>query len=201
MKRWALIVCAVALAGAAPAAAHAASFSGSCKFSGPITPMPPITIVPHPGANFSYHGTGTCSRGVPIAVSFTNVATLFDTCELGPDFNLHGVATIGHARFQITINLARLALVGPFALTTSGGGDALGIAQFQPAGSPVAALQQCAAAGIASATLSASFQTVSPLMGVPDPVMNLGSPPPPLPHSRHHHHRHHHRCKCLRRGR
>ena len=73
----------------------APGFSGSCHFSGPISPVPPITILPRPGAHFSYHGTGTCNTGQAITVTFTNVATLFDTCELGPDFNLHGAMTIG----------------------------------------------------------------------------------------------------------
>ena len=80
--------------------------------------MPPITLIPVAGPHFSYSGTGTCSGGLPISVSFTNVATLFDTCELGPDFGLHGLARIGTQRLHITVNLARIAVAGPFILTT-----------------------------------------------------------------------------------
>jgi len=41
-------------------AASASSFSGSCKFSGPITPEPPITLVPRPAPQFEYSGSGVC---------------------------------------------------------------------------------------------------------------------------------------------
>jgi len=153
----AAVVAAAALVG--PAAAHAApGFSGSCHFSGPITPMPPITLLPRFGAHFSYRGTGSCSTGQPITVRFNNVATLFDTCELGPDFNLHGAMTIGTRSFRITVNLARLAVAGPFLLNAAGGGQALGLARFTTS-SP----QQCVSTGVASASLSAVFHTLSPL--------------------------------------
>ncbi len=187
-------IVATALMLASPSgAATRASFSGSCQFSGPITPMPPITAVPKPGAHFSYRGSGTCAGGAPITVTFTDVATLFDTCELGPDFNLHGSATIGRLRLAITINLARLALAGPFWLTAAGGGQAIGLAQFG-ASSP----QQCVSPGIASATLSATFRTLSPLVGTLEPPAPAASP-------KHRSHRRHRRChahaKCSRRGR
>jgi hypothetical protein len=165
-------------AGAEPAAAS--SFSGSCKFSGPISPKPPITVVPKPGAHFSYSGTGTCSgtldgaavSSTPDAVTFTNVSTVFDTCEFGPDFDLAGRMLIGagshRAAFNITINLARLALVGPFVLSTTGKGQALGIATFTPP-STATGVQECGTTGIKLATLGASFNTTSPLIGVADP--------------------------------
>jgi hypothetical protein len=149
---------------------------GSCAFSGPITPNPPITFVPKPGAHFSYAGKGTCTgtlagapvQKLPITVTFTNVATAFDTCELGPDFNLPGTLAVQAGGqmtdFPITINLARLALFGPFTLTTPGGGRAAGTAQFVPANA-VGALVQCASSGIATATLSGSFTTSAPLVG------------------------------------
>jgi len=143
---------------AAPVAAHARPFSGSCQFSGSITPMPPITLVPGPGAHFSYVGHGTCTGGLPITVRFTSVATLFDTCELGPDFDLHGRMRIGRRRSRITISLARLAVAGPFVLSDAAGGEGLGVAQFATS-SPLL----CLSSGIATATLSASFQTISPL--------------------------------------
>jgi hypothetical protein len=120
--------------------------------------MPPITLVPKAGAHFSYDGSGTCSGGLPITVRFTNVATLFDTCELGPDFALHGLATIGTRQLHITINLARLAVAGPFVLTTPHHGLALGIAQFATS-NPT----DCITPGVGAATLSANFQTVKPL--------------------------------------
>jgi hypothetical protein len=168
---------AVALLLAIPAAAPAktATFSGACQFAGPITPNPPITVAPQSGAHFSYRGSGTCKGTItgPITVTFTNVSTLFDTCELGPDIDLHGAATIGsgprRAGFKITINLARLAVTGPFALTTTGGGRAAGVAQFQPVNESTAP-QQCISGGINSASLAASFQTSSPLVGTADPV-------------------------------
>jgi hypothetical protein len=145
---------------AAPTLAHGATpgFSGSCRFSGPISPMPPITLLPVPGAHFSYSGSGTCSGGVPITVTFTNVATLFDTCELGPDLGLHGLATIGTQQLHITINLARLAVAGPFALSTQHQGLALGVAEFATA-NPT----DCLAPGVGAATLTANLQTVRPL--------------------------------------
>lgn len=157
------IIAVLLMAAVLPASATAAkpaSFAGSCQFSGPITPMPPITLLPGPGAHFSYRGTGTCSGGVPITVTFRNVATLFDTCELGPDLNLRGVASIGSGRYAITIDLLRLAVAGPFTLTTRHDGRALGIAEFS-----TAAPQDCLIGGVATAVLSASFQTLSPLVG------------------------------------
>lgn len=162
MKRIALLAAAVAAtlgAVLAPGSAAASpAFSGSCQFSGPITPVPAITLIPLPGPHFSYEGTGTCTGGLPITVTFKNVATLFDTCELGPDFGLHGLATIGGQNLHITVNLARLAIAGPFVLTTPHHGLALGIAQFTTA-NPT----DCISPGVASATLTGSFQTVRPL--------------------------------------
>jgi len=159
-----------------------ASFSGSCKFAGPIEPTPPITAVPKPGAHFSYSGSGSCTGSIPgpITVRFTNVSTTFDTCEFGPDFGLNGTMTIGsgsrRALFQITINLPRLALAGPFSLSAAGGGRAVGVAQFEPP-SQSTAPQQCASGGIGSASLSASFNTVSALVGTADPVQPSASAP------------------------
>jgi hypothetical protein len=173
-------VATLAAAANLPAAAASvrapAAFTGSCQFAGPITPKPGITVVPLPGPHFDYSGTGTCNgtldaapvTAAPLTVTFTNVAALFDTCELGPDFDLHGVAAIGppggRALFEIAVNLARLALVGPFALTTTGNGLAVGTAQFNPA-DPASAPQQCATTGISAASLSASVNTLAPLIG------------------------------------
>ena len=174
----------------APAATQARTLSGSCSFSGPITPKPPITVVPKPGAHFSYAGTGTCAgtfdgtaaSKLPITLTFTNVETAFDTCELGPDFDLHGILAVEDGTtttdFPITINLARLALFGPFTLTTPGGGDALGTAEFEPSNA-VQALQQCATTGVATATLAGRFTTSAPLIGA---VVS----PPPKAHARKH---------------
>jgi hypothetical protein len=158
---------ALALAGLAlPAAAPARTvpFSGSCRIGGPISPQPPITAFPRLGARFSFSGTGTCGPA-PASLTFTNVTTLFDTCELGPDFGLRGTLRIGAARFAITVNLARLALAGPLLVTTARGGVAVGLAQFAPTGDPATALRSCAGAGIAAATLTARFRTLRPLSG------------------------------------
>jgi hypothetical protein len=209
-----LLVCSVsALCGVAGASRGPVSFSGSCSFAGPISPAPPITVVPKPGAHFSYVGSGMC-RGTlggasvdaaPITVTFTNVSTLFDTCELGPDFGLRGVALIGsgatRARFAVTVNLARLAVAGPFVLNASGGGSAAGVAQFEPADT-AAAVQQCGADGVSKASLSAEFQTLAALVGVADPAPVVA----PRRAVRHRHVRHwraacRHRRRCSHRAR
>ena len=156
----------------APADARTRTFSGSCSFSGPIQPTPPIGLVPMPGSHFSYAGSGTCDGALdgravaaaPLTVAFTDVATLFDTCELGPDVELHGLMSLRRDRFDITIDLARLAVTGPFALRTPHGGLAAGTATFAPADASAAPMQ-CATTGIGQATLSASFQTLAPLVG------------------------------------
>jgi hypothetical protein len=161
-----------ALALAPGASAATATLSGNCQFSGPITPQPPITLVPKTGSHFSYHATGSCSgtldgaavTSAPVTVAFDNVSTLFDTCELGPDFNLHGTLKAGSDTFGIVINLPRIALVGPFLLTTNGGGLAIGGATFSPPDA-LAALQQCAGSGVSTATLAANFSTLSALVG------------------------------------
>ncbi len=167
---------------APPAVAAHVSFSGSCQFAGPIEPMPPITAFPKPGAHFSYAGSGSCSGTIPgpVSVRFTDVATAFDTCEFGPDLGLRGTMTIGagsrRALFQITINLPRLALAGPFSLTTAAGGRALGVAQFEPPNQSTAPAQ-CASTGIGSAKLSASFRTTSALVGTSGPASAPGRTP------------------------
>jgi hypothetical protein len=193
-----------AFAAPAPAAAPAQTLAGSCSFTGPITPNPPITVIPKPGAHFSYAGTGTCDgtfdgaavSAAPITVTFTNVATAFDTCELGPDFNLPGTlgVTVGStsARFPITINLARLALFGPFTLTTPGGGRAAGTAQFEPANA-LQAVIQCGASGIATATLAGRFTTSAALVGALVPAHPAG--PVHLPHPAHPAHPARHRTR------
>jgi len=176
-----LIVLGLALTIAAPAAAKPTprTFSGQCDLAGPITPKPGITVIPVPGARFSFHGTGRCQPqsgpSRPATLDFVNVTTLFDTCELGPDFDLHGLLTISRerkgrgpflSRFPITVDLARLALAGPFELRAARGGLAVGVAQFAPAGAPQQALAQCGGAdgGLTAATLTATFRTLSPLV-------------------------------------
>jgi hypothetical protein len=154
-----------------------ATFSGSCQFGGPLSIGRPITVVPVPGAHFSYAGTGTCTgtldgsavSAAPLTVTFPQESTLFDTCELGPDIGLTGVARIAAGRrvdrFDVRVDLARLALAGPFVLRTAHHGWAAGVAQFQPPGAPQDALAACAGAGVATATLSASFSSIAPLVG------------------------------------
>ena len=139
-----------------------ASFSGSCKLSGPITPEPPITLIPRPHPHFEFAGTGTCNR-IPATLTFVHASTLFDTCELGPDLPLRGTLTVGSASFAVTVDLVRVALAGPFALTTAGGGLAVGVATFNP-GNPVGALERCLTTGVAAASLSAQFTTLRPLI-------------------------------------
>jgi hypothetical protein len=160
----------------APAASPTRKLAGTCQFTGPIRPNPPITVVPKPGPHFSYRGTGTCTgtldgaaiQKAPITVTFTNVGTAFDTCELGPDFNLTGAMSLRAGRrtidFTITIDLARLALAGPFELTTAQAGQAFGTATFQPP-NPATAVTQCGGSGVPEATLAANFRTTSPLVG------------------------------------
>ncbi len=178
----------VAAVGAGSAAADAGpgTFSGRCQFSGPIIPSPPITVVPKSGSGFSYAGTGTCTgtldattvSAAPVTVSFAHDSTLFDTCEFGPDVGLAGEMVIGagadRAQFAITINLARLALAGPFALDTTGGGAGLGTATFTPP-SPTGAVQQCAVTGIATATLAGNFTTTAQLVGVATPATSTAT--------------------------
>ena len=175
--RLGILTTALAFAVMCPAAsAQTATLSGSCSFSGPISPKPPITVVPKPGAHFSYAGKGACSgsfdgqavNGAPITLTFTNVQTAFDTCELGPDFNLHGTLAVASggitADFPVTINLLRLALFGPFTVTTPDGGRAAGTAQFSPANA-AGAIVLCGSTGVATATLSGTFKTSAPLVG------------------------------------
>src|SRR3954454_8679959 len=189
MRAWAAIAVAgcVAIlavpAGAAPRhhpATDPHTFSGSCDIAGPISPMPGITVVPKQGARFSFHGSGKCvglldarrrERTMDAAIDFIDVTTLFDTCELGPDFNLHGVLTISPprgpaAQIPIVLNLARLAVIGPFVVKGESGGQGSGTARFAP-DDMQAAVTQCGGAdgGVTAATLSASFTTSSALTG------------------------------------
>jgi hypothetical protein len=176
-----LVVGGVTLPAGATAAGRAArwqrsSFSGACSFSGSIRPDPAITLLPHQGARFSYSGSGACAgvldgksvSGVPDRVTFAEVPTTFDTCEVGPDFDLPGTLTLTIGRttstFAITIYLARVGGAGPFALTTPRRGRAIGTATFEPA-DPVTAAAACGGAGVSTATLAASFRTAEPLRG------------------------------------
>jgi hypothetical protein len=166
----------LAVCPASHAVASPSRFAGSCQFAGPISPGRPITLVPVLGSRFSYLGSGVCSgtldgdevQSAPINVMFTDVSTLFDTCELGPDFELHGTAMIASGpivdSYEIVVNLARLALVGPFVVSTTGGGLGLGLAQFAPPETSTA-VQQCVAPGLSTASLAASFSTLAPLIG------------------------------------
>lgn len=143
--------------------ASASTFSGRCHLSGPITPLPPITVVPRRGSHFDFSGTGACG-GQSATLSFVNASTLFDTCELGPDLPLTGTLTIGSDRYTVTIDLLRLALAGPFVITTRGDGLGAGVATFTPAGNQLTAVEDCLGAGVAHASLTASFSTVKPLV-------------------------------------
>jgi hypothetical protein len=204
---------ALALMLAASASASTSYLDGSCSFAGPIKPTPPITVIPHSGARFSFSGSGRCDghldgaaiSGAPIAVTFNDVQTVFDTCELGPDVNLHGTLTVATSRFEVIVDLARLALAGPLRLTTTGGGLALGSAQFQP-GDFSTAPQECGGAGLDNASLMASFTTAAPLVGetrtpkvvTPGTGHHHGAHPKRRPTARRRHHRTRHRRQPAR---
>jgi hypothetical protein len=198
----ALAALALALALTPSASAAPSRLDGSCSFAGPIKPTPPITLIPRSGAHFSFNGSGHCDghldgvalSAAPVAVTFTNVETVFDTCELGPDVNLHGTLTVAASHFEVTVDLARLVLAGPLRLTTTGGGLALGSAQFQPGDSSTAP-QQCVGAGVDNATLAASFTTLAPLVG------ETRTPTIVPPSARHHHRAHPKRRPTARRRR
>lgn len=165
MRRAAAILTALLATGALAASASASTgtFSGRCALSGPITPQPPITVIPRPHPHFDFYGTGTCNRS-PATLTFMRASTLFDTCELGPDLPLRGILTIGSVGYAVTVDLVRAALAGPFLLRSGGGGLALGVASFNP-GNPATALVGCLSTGVAAASLSAQFTTVRPLGG------------------------------------
>ena len=161
----------------AHASAAPATFEGRCQVSGPIAPERPITLIPVIPARFSYAGAGTCTgklngaqvNAAPFRLRFRNVTTLFDTCELGPDINLPGTALIGGentvGEFNVVVHLVRVALIGPFLVTTKDGGLGLGLAQFVPENA-AAAIAQCLGPGLTRASLNASFNTLTPLHGV-----------------------------------
>lgn len=157
-------------------------------------------MAPVPGAHFSFRGGGQCDgaldggavTAIAARLEFVDAQTLFDTCELGPDFNLRGTLSIGSSRFELTVDLVRLALTGPFRLTTSGGGLVLGTAQFLPAQSSTA-VQQCLGSGLLDASLAATFSTVTALSGLSVTSPPATQPPPgtapnpaPKAHTRHH---------------
>jgi hypothetical protein len=162
-----------ALAFAAPASARTSTFSGKCDIAGPIAPHPPITVVPKPGPHFDYAGTGTCTGTrngaagtLPAKVRIRNGSTLFDTCELGPDFNLHADLILGprhhRSHYAVTVQLARVAVIGPLTVTTDGGGRAFGTGRFSTTDSPAL----CASTGVVHAALEVSFTTSSPFVGI-----------------------------------
>jgi hypothetical protein len=152
------------------------TFEGSCQVNGPIYPRPGITAFPQPNARAEYHGVGTCDGKLngdavtkaPARVDLPDQGILFDTCEFGPDVDLHGVLRVsgpsGPEDFQITIDLLRLAVAGPFLLTSPHSGRALGTAQFAPK-DQAAAVQGCGVGGVTDASLAASFNTLRPLAG------------------------------------
>jgi hypothetical protein len=176
--RTAALTVLLALLAAAPAGATKSSFSGSCYFSGPIVPKPGITILPHDGAVFDYHATGTCSGSfdgtsavsAPLSIDFTNTKTFLDTCEVGPDLELEGnmtmVDTTGRTLVTtFSLDMLRAALIAPFRIASTQGGSGLGVAQFMP-DNAAAALTDCSptAAGISHATLKGNYATSEPLV-------------------------------------
>jgi hypothetical protein len=172
-----LAVVAASLAAASQASAFGwSTFEGSCQVNGPIYPRPGITAFPQPSARAEYHGVGTCDGKLngtaishaPARIDMPDQGILFDTCEFGPDVDLHGILQVsgpsGPEDFKITIDLLRLAVAGPFLLTGPHSGRALGTAQFTPK-DQAAAVQGCGAGGVTDASLAASFNTLRPLAG------------------------------------
>jgi hypothetical protein len=179
-----LLCLALALLGSAcftggASAATPLSFDGSCEIAGPIEPEQPINVLPRPGARFSFTGKGSCSgtlsgtarNRLRARVEVVGAETLFDTCELGPDFGVRTMLRIRRARkrwvrFPLTLEMPRVLTVGVFLLHGPEGGRAFGQAELVPPDA-AAAIRDCGdlAGGITTATLEASFRTVSPLVG------------------------------------
>ena len=172
----------VARAGSlAPASSGAAvaTFAGSCEIKGPIEPAKPINIIPSLGARFSVHGRGTCSgtidgkprNALRARLDVNDAETLFDTCELGPDVGVPLTLSIRRARkswarFPLTLEMLRVATIGPFIVHGPGGGRASGLARLVPPDLNTA-LVECGdlAGGLTDATLEASFTTSADLVG------------------------------------
>lgn len=185
----ALLGALVALAIAAPASALGArTFEGACELSGPLAPDRPVNLVPQLGARASYRGRGTCegrldgrpARTLAARVRVKDADILFDTCELGPDVGLPATLRIRIRRrliaeFPLTLDMVRVATVGPFVLRGLHDGLAAGVAQLVPP-DQAEAVADCADpnGGITDADLVASFQTISQLTGYTAPAKRKG---------------------------
>ena len=177
MRRALLLLLAVGLLAAPASAAGSRSFDGACEIAGPIEPAAPINVIPRFDARFSYHGKGSCGgvlNGRPrddlrSRLDVDGARTLFDSCELGPDLGIPVTLSIRRARkrwvrFELTLQMIRVATIGPFVLEGAEGGRARGLAQLVPADLN-AALAACGdpQGGITEAGLEASFETLATL--------------------------------------
>jgi hypothetical protein len=127
-----------------PATAHAASFDGSCEFSGSVTFSPPMTTAPQ-SVQQSALASGTCN-GKPATYRATSSGDVV-SCAFGTASG-EGVLTVGRKRIRFTMNEYRGGATPLIHLTGARGGEAWMAVTPSQDSDPLAAVQACNGPGL-----------------------------------------------------
>jgi hypothetical protein len=166
-----------AQAGAERAAAgHGAdTFSGSCKLSGTVAFIPPLTNTPrrltqHARARGTCSGSFTDRHGrqhqlnnAPVRYRATEYAPSA-SCDAGIDTG-RGKITFRYGSIRFAISETR---VGPSAVVTlhgAKGGSAAGHANVSPSANPLTVTEACAGKGLKKAPIDAQAATTPSISG------------------------------------
>ena len=173
MKAAAVLVFAAAVWPAA--AANAASFDGSCDFSGSVIFSPPMTNAPQPTAQ-SADAPGTCSgtfvdrRGRSHALDGAPARYTAESsgdavsCAFGTASGA-GQLSFRSGRVRFTMNEYRGGATPLIRLTGTRGGEAWMAVRPSQDSDPLAAVQACNGAGLERFDLDAHMQTTEALRG------------------------------------
>jgi hypothetical protein len=156
-------------------AAHAASFDGSCEFSGSVIFSPPMTTTPQPVAQ-SADAPGTCSgtfvdrrgrrstlNGAPARYEAQSSGDAV-SCAFGVASG-SGVLDFPRGRIRFAMNEYRGGATPLIHLTGTAGGEAWMPVTPSQSSDPVAAVQACNGSGLQSFALDAHMQTVGAIRG------------------------------------
>jgi hypothetical protein len=151
------------------------TFDGRCQFTGRVTFQPPLNDTPHDIAQHVY-APGTCSGTFVDPTGHSSQLAGAPVTYVAAELSRGGSCASGTARGKGSLLIAGTALhfdesetrAGVFVVASADGADggsARGYAAPTPDQSPVAALQQCAGAGIARASVTIGVASLSPISG------------------------------------
>jgi hypothetical protein len=144
-----------------PATAHAATFDGSCEFSGSVMFSSAMTTAPQPVSQSAF-ASGTCN-GKPATYRATSSGDAV-SCAFGTASG-QGVLTVGRKRIRFAMSEYRAGATPVIHLVGRRGGEAwMAVTPSQDA-DPLAAVEACNGSGLERFDLDGHLQTTEAMRG------------------------------------